>query len=87
MTSYFLLSRNKNIENVFSKENILDLLKITFFCHHIFILPKMRFLVLTENIENEILLFTIFCSFEKIFSENVLKNPTKRIFITIFYFQ
>jgi len=32
LTSYFLLSKNKNNENVFSKENVfLDLLKITFF--------------------------------------------------------
>jgi len=32
LTSYVLLLRNKNIENVFSKENVfLDLFKITFF--------------------------------------------------------
>jgi len=32
LISCFLLSRNKNIENVFSKGNVfLDLLKITFF--------------------------------------------------------
>jgi len=31
LTSCFLLSRNKNTENVFSKENVfLDLLKILF---------------------------------------------------------
>jgi len=31
LTYYFLLSRNKNIENVFLKGNVfLDLLKITF---------------------------------------------------------
>jgi len=32
LTSYFLLSRNKNIENAFLKGNVfLDLFKITFF--------------------------------------------------------
>jgi len=61
-TFCFLFSRNKNTENVFSKENILlDLLKI----NRVFILPKMKFLV---SIENTILLFSIFGSFGKIFS-------------------
>ena len=40
LTSCFLLSRNKNTENAFSKENLfLDLLKITFW-HRVLILPK-----------------------------------------------
>jgi len=47
---------------VFSKRNVfLYLLKIS---HRVFILPKMRFLISTEN---EILLFPVFGSFEKIF--------------------
>lgn len=43
---------------------------------------------IAKNIENGILLFPIFGLFEKnIFVENVSKNPTKHIYITIFYFQ
>jgi len=61
MTSYFLLSRNKNTENIFLKENIfLDLLKITF----LVILRRVRFLVSTEN---EILLFPVFVCLRKYF--------------------
>jgi len=41
LTSHFLLSRNKNTENAFSKENVfLDLLKITFFATTFSFYPK-----------------------------------------------
>jgi len=66
LISCFLLSRNKNIENTFSKRNIfLDLLKITFFvCFHF---TKIRFLVSTENTKNEILLLSVFGCLRKYF--------------------
>ena len=79
LTSCFLLSRNKNTENAFSKGNIfLDLLKIAFIATAFSI----------ENIENKILLFPVFDSFGKIFSLKMKnRNPTKHISITNFYFQ
>ena len=49
----------------FKKNVFLVLLKITFFATAFFILPKMKFLVATEN---EILLFSVFGSLGKIFS-------------------
>ena len=52
LISCFLLSRNKNTENAFSKGNVfLDLLKITFFVTAFSFYPKMRFLISTENTE------------------------------------
>ena len=65
LTSSFLFSRNKNTENVFSKkENVfLDLLKITSLalCFHF-----NEVLSFNENTQNEILLFSVFGSFEKL---------------------
>jgi len=64
----------------FKKNVFLVLLKITFFATAFFILPKMKFLVATEN---EILLFSVFGSFGKIFSQkmktknNQTKHPLK----------
>jgi len=85
LTTCFLFSRNKNTENAFSKENVfLDLLKITFL-PRIFILPKMRFLVSTENTENEILLFPVFGSFGKIFSLKMKTEIQSNTFTSPFF--
>lgn len=60
LISCFLSSTNKNIENVFKW-------KCIFRFYHIFILSKIKFFISTENIENEIVLFSIFYLFRKIF--------------------
>jgi len=85
LTFYFLFSRNKNTENVFSKENLfLDLLKITFLVTAFLFYPK-RFLVSTENTENEILLFLVFGSFEKIFSLKMFLKIQPNAFSSPFF--
>ena len=64
LTFYFLFLRNKNTKNIFLKGNVfLNLLKIIYACHHVFILSMSS----TENTKNEILLFPIFGYFRKIF--------------------
>ena len=76
---YFLLSKNKNTKNVFLKKNIfVDLLKIIFIItDRVCILPKMKFLISTEN---KTLLFLIFDSFEKIFLIKIQSNTFSLLF-------
>ena len=84
LISCFLSSRNKNTENEFLKENIFfNLFKIIFFATVFSFYPKPpyfhfiqneRFLILTENTGNGILLFPIFDSFKKIFSLKIFSK-------------
>jgi len=70
LISCFLFLRNKNTQNIFKKKLFLYSLKITFIINtfSFYILPKIRFLILNKN---EILLFSIFDSFEKIFLQKI----------------
>ena len=83
-TSYFLFLKNKNIDNAFSRENIfLNLFKITFIAISlIFILSKMK-----KTLKMIFYYFQFLVHLRKYFHENIFKNLTKHIFITIFYFQ
>jgi len=81
LTSCFLLSRNKNTENVFSKGNVfLDFLKLNSLppCFHF---TLNEFLISTEN---EILLFPVFGLFEKICSLKMLSKIQPNAFSSPF---
>ena len=54
------------------------------YCHRIFILLKMKFLFLTENTENRILLFLFSDSFEKIILLKIFLKIQSNTFLSIF---
>ena len=86
LTSCFLFSWNKNTENLwyidFLSFVFLDLLKITFIVTTISFYPKWDFCSQLKTLI--IFIFWLFPVF--IFTENVFRNPTKHIFITVFCF-
>ena len=88
LTSCFLLSRNKNIEMRFQKEMYF------YICLKLHSLPPRFHFIQNEvpsfnwkHWKRDFIIFSFWFVWENIFTENVFKNPTKHISITIFYFQ